>query len=185
MSELKKAIVSLLVLAVLQTAFSAQVEINTDFPGGNVIVVSNQGATVIIKPDLRGDGDWFYWYIEAKATETGRVTFDLPGSDTSCKYGKQGPAVSYDQGETWSWLGADHCNTTDGSFFFDFNQANQIVRFSVTIPYLQKELGEFLARNAANPHLRVSTLCEGHKNAGRNVQLLQIGQPGAGKKQSW
>lgn len=48
------------------------VSIRADFPGGNVSVLQNAGATVQVAPDLRGGQPWFYWHFEATATQPGR-----------------------------------------------------------------------------------------------------------------
>ena len=47
------------------------VAIRADFPGGNVAVLSVEGDSVQVAPDLRGDSPWFYWCFEAKATKPG------------------------------------------------------------------------------------------------------------------
>ena len=51
------------------------VTIRSDFPGGNVAVVKNEGSSAHVEPDLRGDKPWFYWCFEAKALKAGRVRF--------------------------------------------------------------------------------------------------------------
>ena len=54
------------------------VSILTDFPGGNLRVISNDGTTVEVSPDLRGGRDWFYWCFEATASKPGKVNFRFP-----------------------------------------------------------------------------------------------------------
>jgi hypothetical protein len=153
------------------------VNIHSEFPGGNVAVLKNEGGTVHVAPDLRGDRPWFYWYFEAKALKAGRVDFVFPEKVIGFKngaIGNQGPAISTDLGETWRWMGTEQ---VDGSaFFYDFKAENEQVRFAVTIPYVQKELDGFLKRNDGNAHLKRSVLTKSLK--GREVDLLQIGKPG-------
>jgi Zinc carboxypeptidase len=153
------------------------VTVRADFPGGNVAVLHNDGSTLHVAPDLRGDSPWFYWCFEAQASQPGRVTFVFPEKVAGFKHGAigfQGPAISSDGGLTWKWMGADH---VDGSsFFFDFAKANEPVRFAVTIPYVQRELDAFLAKHSGNPHLTASVLTKSRH--GRDVELLQIGEPG-------
>ena len=163
------------------TVADAKIVIKADFAGANVIVQKNAGNTVQIAPDLRGGKPWFYWYFEAAADKPGRITFIFPAKMsglTGPAIGMQGPAVSLDLGKTWRWAGTDHVK--ENTFFYDFAKAGQKVRFAVTIPYLQSNLDAFLKENKGNPHLMESVLAKSKK--GRNVELLQIGQPGAGKK---
>jgi len=160
-----------------ETTDGGAVAINADFPGGNVAVLKNRGNVVRVAPDLRGDRPWFYWYYEAKASKPGRVKFVFPDRVAGFKNGAigfQGPAISLDLGATWKWMGTD--NVDGSSFFFDFAQAHQRVRFAVTIPYVQTELEQFLQKNAANPHLKTSVLTKSRH--GREVELLQIGVHG-------
>ncbi|MFT5092746.1 MAG: hypothetical protein ACI93T_001567 [Porticoccaceae bacterium] len=160
-----------------EAADSDAVVIDAEFPGGNVAVTKNEDGTVHVAPDLRGDNPWFYWYFEAKASRPGRVDFVFPEKVVGFKngaIGNQGPAISKDLGETWRWMGTEQ---VDGSsFFYDFKAENERVRFAVTIPYVQKELDGFLKRNDGNAHLKKSVLAKSLK--GREVELLQIGNPG-------
>jgi len=157
------------------------VTIQTKFPGGNVHVERNDGESVHVAPDLRGDNAWFYWYFEATATKPGRVRFVLPETVARFKnggIGLQGPAISNDRGETWRWMGTD--NVKENAFHYDFARTGETVRFAVTIPYVQSDLDKFLKANSKNKHLQRSVLTKSRK--GRPVALLQVGAPGAGKK---
>lgn len=157
------------------------VTISTKFPGGNVAVTQNEGRVVHVAPDLRGDSPWFYWYFQAEVSTPGRVKFVFPdkvAGFVNGGIGMQGPAISADDGRTWKWMGKD--NVDGSSFFYNFAQANDRVRFAVTIPYVQTQFDEFLKTNAANPHLKKSVLTKSRH--GRDVELLQIGEPGRDKK---
>ncbi len=151
-------------------------KINTDFPGGNVLVQKIDGARADLAPDLRGGKAWFYWHFEATVSAPGRASFILPDKVAGFEHGGigyQGPAISEDAGKNWRWLGVDH---VDGpGFFYDFTRAGS-VRFSVTIPYLQQDLDAFLKTHAGNPNLATSVLTKSRN--GRAVELLQVGKPG-------
>ena len=160
-----------------KTGKNGAVTVRADFPGSNVAVMQNEGDSVHVAPDLRGDRPWFYWYFEAKASKPGRVHFIFPEKVAGFKNGAiglQGPAISTDLGKTWKWMGTK--NVEGSAFFFDFSKTNQRVRFAVTIPYVQTNLDGFLKKNASNPHLTKSVLTKSRH--GRNVELLQIGKPG-------
>jgi hypothetical protein len=158
-------------------ADSDAVTIQSEFPGGNVAVTTNDGGTVDVAPDLRGDKPWFYWCFEAKSSKPGRVTFVFPEKVIGFKngaIGNQGPAISTDFGNSWKWMGTEQ---VDGSsFFYDFQHVDERVRFGVTIPYVQQDLDRFLEMVVGNPYLKKSVLTKSLN--GRNVELLQIGKPG-------
>ncbi|QDU96992.1 M14 family zinc carboxypeptidase [Lignipirellula cremea] len=155
------------------------VTIRSDFPGGNIEILKNEGDQVQAAPDLRGDKPWFYWYLEATAIKPGRVNFTFPDKVVGFKNGAiglQGPAISTDGGQSWKWMGTE---TVEGpAFYYDFSKADETVRFAVTIPYLQTDLAAFVKRNAANPHLQTTTLTRSQGD--RPVEQLRIGKPGPG-----
>ncbi|OGV57575.1 MAG: hypothetical protein A2X45_11350 [Lentisphaerae bacterium GWF2_50_93] len=157
-----------------------EIKIRSDFPGGNVIVQKNEPGKAQIAPDLRGGAAWFYWYFEAEAVQPGRVDFVFPEQMTGVKspIGMQGPALSLDLGKSWTWAGTG--NVKDNSFFYDFEKVGQKVRFAVTFPYLQGDFDSFMKENAGNKNLRSEVLTKSIK--GRNVELLQIGEPGPNVK---
>lgn len=169
------------------TAQEPRVTIRSDFPGGNVKVLANEPKAVTIAPDLRGSPDWFYWYFSAQTDHPGDVTFTLPHAP---KLGVRGPAISRDDGKTWGWLptdavifaspGAKPADRID-RFTVHFHRAGETVRLAVTIPYGQADLDAFLATHASNPLLHSEVLT--HTRTGRKpVELLRIGEPGAGKQ---
>ena len=157
------------------------VKINTDFSGGNATITTNAEKTVHLAPDLRGGRPWFYWCFEAESIQQGRVTFVFPEKVAGFEngaIGNQGPAISTDRGKTWKWMGIAQ---VDGdSFYYDFEKVDQRVRFAVTIPYVQKELDDFLKQHKSNQPLKKSVLTKSRN--GREVELLQIGSPGPNVK---
>jgi hypothetical protein len=182
--------VSLLLAAVAAplcaTAAEVPVAVRSDFPGGNVLVVKNEGATIELAPDLRGGKPWFYWNFEARASRPGRVTFVFAGSPI---IGIRGPAVSIDEGRSWQWLGAEHVTYAavgkvppvpkQESFTYDFTAEHLTVRFAVGIPYVERDLHDFLRRHEENRHLTRHVLTR--TRTGSPVELLQIGECGPGR----
>lgn len=157
-------------------AVSGEVKIRSDYPGGNVIVLKNEAGNVQIAPDLRGGKHWFYWSFEAEVVQPGRVHFAFPEELTGIKspISMQGPAQSLDGGKSWEWAGTK--NVQDNIFSYDFEKIGQKVRFAVAFPYLQSDLDAFLKESSENKLLRMETLTKSSK--GRDVELLQIGEPG-------
>lgn len=143
--------------------------IDSNFPGGNIIVDSIEGDVVSLHQDLRDTTvDWFYWHFRVRGAADRTLAFRFTGSDA---IGVRGPAVSMDDGGHWSWLGAEAVQGQ--GFSFTFPPQADSVHFSFTIPYLEAHLQAFLARYAGNPHLRVGTLCRTGK--GRDVEMLHLG----------
>ncbi len=169
----------------LLDAAEMNLTIQSDFPGGNIVIEENSGSTVRLSPDLRTSKPWFYWYFAAKASQPGKVTFLFPPG----KIAKRGPAFSLDEGKTWQWMGEDQVTYAkpkeeaagtppQDSFSFEFTKADQAVRFSMGFPYVQSNLDEFLKRNSSNPQMSQSVLAT--TLGGLPVELLQIGKPGEG-----
>ncbi len=154
-----------------------EVRISTSFPGGNVVVEKMVGRTIHLGTDLRGGQPWFYWCFDATVANPGKVLFDLGKPQ---KIGVCGPAVSIDEGKSWSYLGNENVELTPQAerFTYEFTKVNQRARFSVAIPYLQHDLDAFIKKNISNPLLVRSELTKTRK--GNSVDLLRIGKPDPG-----
>lgn len=151
----------------------AQVQIASDFPGGNVVFERMDGNDVFVHQDLRDTrGDWFYWYFAVRGAQGRELTFYFTKSRA---IGPLGPGVSRDGGRSWAWLGPSGSPT---SFAYDFGPDDTEVRFSFGMPYQHADLVRFLQGHANNPRLKREVL--GKTRKGRAVDLLRIGQPGAG-----
>ena len=142
--------------------------IDSNFPGGNILVTKTDGDTVELKPDMRDTMvPWFYWYFRVTGAGGRTVKFVFNKSHV----GVRGPAVSLDAGRTWKWLGAE--SVLEGTFSFTFPEKNNDVRFSVGMPYVHADLEGFLARHKDGPYLHRETLTRTRK--GREVVALRIG----------
>ena len=161
-----------LISLVALLAFSAppdDLQIDADFPGGNILVDKIEGDTVSLHQDLRDtNGQWFYWQFRVRGAQGRTLHFQFTKGDV---VGVLGPAVSMDGGESWSWLGKE--SSKPASFTCAFTPGAKDVRFCLSIPYLEKDLKRFLARHAADPNLKVETHCETKK--GRKVERLRVG----------
>lgn len=143
--------------------------IDSAFPGGNIVVESIDGDDVFLHQDLRDtDGHWFYWYFRVRGAAGRTLTFHFTRGDVVSTLG---PSFSLDCGKTWNWLGREACQGT--SFVFCFEHEYDEVRFCVTVPYLETDLGRFLANYKGNPSLKQGILCRTAK--GREVEFLELG----------
>lgn len=155
------------------------INIDSDFPGGNITLVTIEDGEVVVKPDLRDtDGHWFWWYFRATGVsgEEVRFVFASPGT-----IGTNGIAVSLDGGCSWSWHGGVSRGSgwIPDSFTYRFPAGIDErvgVRFAFAIPYTGSRLKGFLERFAGNPFLSQHVLCSSKE--GRPVPYLLVGNQG-------
>ena len=167
----------------ISTADDRSVSMSTDFAGGNLKVIENDGTTIQVAPDLRGGRDWFYWYFEATALRPGTVTFQFPERVAGFRRGAvgfQGPAVSEDGGKTWRWRGSNGEFTSADHFDWTSEEAGQTVRFASTIPYTRSDFDRFIERHSRNEHLQVNVLTKTRND--REVPLVQVGRAAEGRR---
>ncbi len=153
-------------------------KIDTNFAGGNVHVISQNDKQVELDTDMRDTfGYWFYWYFRAKSMLPRRYKFRFVNTPA---ISHAGPAVSYDEGKNWQWLGFNNVNFNDESFEFDFTKKISKVRFCVAIPYLEHNWKVFAAKHSADKLFHQSFLNTPSKG-NRQVEFARIGT-GKGKK---
>ena len=152
----------------------AEVRIDADYPGGNILVDRIDGETIHLRPDLRDtSGWWFYWNFRVRGAAGRKLTFRFTGANP---IGVRGPAVSIDGGKTWTWLGTRTVkpDAKGASFSYAFAPGGRAVRFCFAIPYQHADLQRFLKQHADSKHLIVKRLCTTRK--GRVVERLHIGK---------
>src|SRR5262245_48452310 len=95
--------ISLLFLATFSAAPAfAELHIDSDFPGGNIIVDKIDGNAVHLRQDQRDtDYPWFYWHFRVRGGQGRTLDFRFTRGPV---LGPRGPAVSRDGGKSWSWL---------------------------------------------------------------------------------
>jgi len=152
----------------------AQVRIDANYPGGNIVLERIDGSDVHLRQDLRDtQGWWFYWNFRVRGGAGRTLRFRFAGRDP---IGTRGPAVSTDGGRTWAWLGrkAVEAGRKGVSFRYTFAEDARAVRFCFAVPYQEADLRRFLKRRAAGGHLAVRELCK--TRAGRPVERLHVGR---------
>ena len=91
-----------------------KLQIDAEFPGGNVVVDKIKGDDVYLHQDLRDTaGDWFYWHFRVRGGQGRTLTFHFTKGNP---IGVRGAAVSADAGKSWRWLGAQ--SVRGASFHF-------------------------------------------------------------------
>ncbi len=116
------------------------IAVDSDFPGGNIVVESIVNDTVTLHQDLRGNSEWwFYWNLRVRGAAGRKVRFVFTDGDV---FGAMGPCFSPD-GKHWRWLGRE---ALDGlSFSYAFPDGMDEAYFSLGVPYTERNLTEFLA----------------------------------------
>jgi len=164
------AIVSTLAYCQEEKVNAAELTIEADYPGGNIVLDKIEGDNVYLQQDLRDTkGWWFYWNFRVRGATGRTLTFHFTNKNP---IGVRGPAVSTDGGRTWSWLGAEAVK--GASFTYAFAKNAKDVRFCFGMAYQEANLQRFLKRYADNPHLSVKKLCETRK--GRTVERVHAGK---------
>lgn len=179
----KKMILSMAFVIGIISQMSAQKQgrnlsfsVDDKFPGGNVMVDSINGNNIYIHQDLHDtEANWFYWCFSVSNAQNRTLTFhfthpwkEYPPMNV---IGVHGPAVSFDKGLTWSWIGEKSVNNL--SFTYNIPSKTDEVRFSVGMPYTEKNLLTFLKRFENHPNLETASLALSRK--GRNIERLHIG----------
>ncbi len=135
--------------------------LHTDFTGGNLRVVSVDGDSYRVEPELRDTtGDWFYWAFCVEGAAGRTLTFDF---SPHAWVGPFGPAVSRDL-RRWNWLYAG----SSSRFTYTFTD-DAPVYFAHDLLY---HPGRFVDL-AAELSLPVSTLCSSER--GRDVPCVRFG----------
>ena len=152
----------------------ADVTVDANYPGGNIVVEGVDGNDVTVHQDLRDTkGWWFYWGFRVRGSAGRRLTVRFTNRDV---IGPRGPAVSADDGRSWSWLGrkAVRADAKGVSFAYTVPADARAVRFCLAVPYQQADLQRFLKRHARSKHLAVRELCT--TRGGRSVERLHVGR---------
>lgn len=145
------------------------IEIDSDYPGGNIVVESIDGDDVRLHQDLRDTThDWFYWCFRARGAQGRTLRFTFTRSRA---LGVRGAAVSLDGGQAWAWLGGD---VVDGNaFIYRFPPDASDVRLSFGMPYQESHWLHFVEGLGDNPAVSCHDLCTTAK--GRKVEYLLVG----------
>ena len=149
---------------------NATIDIN--FQGGNIFIEDINDYKITLTKDLRNStGDWFYWSFRVQFNAIGLYNFHFTNG-YAC--GTRGPAVSYDQGLTWEWLGAD-CVSGDlrdtFNYYFDGKRGNSVI-FCMGMQYNKMHLDAFIKQNEKSPYFSTDILTRSRKN--REVIKLHI-----------
>lgn len=144
-------------------------EIFSDYPGGNIKIIDYKDNTVFVEQDLSGTNKWwFYWNFHAKSKNNREITFKFTNGEV---VGPWGPAVS-DDGLNWKWLGSSSIiNRSSFKYRFEDNEEKY---FSFAFPYTMKNFNIFynIYKNSKNIKYKELTISEQN----RVVPLIVTGK---------
>lgn len=139
------------------------IQIDCDYPGGNILVESIDGDRVRLRQDLRDTrGWWFYWNFRVLGARGRRLTFEFTNKDV---FGTMGPACRFDEGP-WHWLGLECTEGT--SFSLDMGPHDR-AQLAFCIPYVPADLEAFLAARQGVERSAIGTTRQG-----RPLELLTL-----------
>ena len=146
------------------------IQIDCDFPGGNILVDRIEGDNIAVRPDMRDtEGGWFYWAFRLRGAAGRRLNFDF---SPSTPIGMQGPALSADGGLTWAWQPHDY---TDGGFTLAVPPSADDMLVAFAPVQTQREWDRFIQSQPYAGVIRrnTGTLCTTRK--GRRVEMIYLG----------
>jgi hypothetical protein len=111
---------------------------------------------------------WFYWYFAINDASGKKITFHFNQKHIMTT---RGPAISKDHGETWHWMFTQSKDTT--SFSYAFKKDENHVRFSMGMPYTEKDFKQFIHSYKDRSLISLDTLCRTKED--RLVEKLVLG----------
>ncbi len=151
--------------------------IDSNFPGGNIVVDSLKGDSVFLHQNLfETEGNWFYWCFRIKGAAGKKLFFQFThpwGKKVSPLnvIGIKGPGMSTDGGQNWTWMGMQSVHGT--AFEYRFNANQNSVMFSFGMPYTGATLTKFLEPYKNSEYLNVGSLALTKK--ARIAEKLHLG----------
>jgi murein tripeptide amidase MpaA len=158
--------------------------ITSAFDSGNIIVIKNddpQDVRLTINKDKNSDFyQWFHFRASGVADAPVTYTIENAGGAAYTEgWDDYKVCASYDREE---WFRID--TTYDGeTLSWDFDAEQDSVYFAYFAPYSMDRHADMIADVAASPLVKTSVL--GHTLDGQDMDLVEIGYGGEGRKKIW
>jgi hypothetical protein len=161
------SIITVLLLIICGNIVAQGFNVYADFPSGNISIEKLKNDTLWMHPDLRDTrGDWFYWCFAVEKAKDKNLTFFFTKPNV---FTKEGPAISFDKGTTWKWLGGEAVKNEAFSYAF---KTNDEVRFSMGMPYTKKQFDLFIKPFLESGYVTLDNLTK--TKSGRGIERLTI-----------
>lgn len=152
---MRKLAILFFIVHSIQLHAQNEIQVSSDFPGGNIVVSKISNDTVFITPDLSfTEGEWFYWYFKVSNIKGRTVTFQFDKKNLFAKYG---PAYSINNNDSWKWYGGNEVK--NNAFTYQFGPKDSVARFSMGFPYTEENLEQFVKELNNKEKLLIDTLC--------------------------
>lgn len=139
------------------------VNINKEFPGGNIEVIRVEGDSIYLKNEIRDTKeDWFYWAFCVEGAAGKKIKFVF---DNEWRVGYYGAAVSHDL-KTWHW---SNTRIDGATFEYEFGKDEDKVYFAHNMLYLPSTLYDF----AKEHDIEMKVLADSKK--GRKIPYIKFG----------
>ena len=151
------------------------ININCNYPGGNIIVESISDSKIKMRQDIRDSAIWwFYWNFCIENAQNKEIEFEFTDDEV---VGPWGPAVSKDRIH-WEWVGKESLISRT-KFRYKFSKDENKVYFSFSLPYQVEDFERFYYKFKYHKLLQRDVLTVSEK--GRDIPILRLGNPDADK----
>jgi len=162
----------------------ASLTISSAFDGGNIACLAAANAENI-RLEIRKDNEsdfyqWFYFRLTGARGQLCRMHITNAGKAAYTKGWEGYRAVASTDRETWRRVPTRY---DDGILTIEHMPDSDAVWFAYFAPYTMERHGDLIARVQASPRVQLSVL--GQTLDGQDMDLLQIGEPGPGKRACW
>ena len=160
------------------------IRISSGFDGGNISCLDCTDPSDIrleIRKDERtGFYQWFYFRLSGAAGEDCRLKIVNAGGASYAEGWPAYRAVVSEDRETWVRVETGYEN---GTLTIRHTPASNSVYFAYFAPYSMERHADLIAWAQRSPRARLRVL--GATLDGQDMDLLQLGEPGAGKRACW
>jgi murein tripeptide amidase MpaA len=162
----------------------AALTISSAFDGGNIACLSTADPGNIRLEIVKDNGadfyQWFYFRLTGARGQACRLNIVNAAKAAYPKGWEDYRAVASDDRQSWRRVPTSY---KDGVLTIEHRPQSDSVWFAYFAPYTMERHADLIARVQAAPHVRLSVL--GKTLDGQDMDLLQIGEPGPGKRICW
>ena len=158
--------------------------ISSAFDGGNIACVAADDPgdikLEILKDNESDFYQWFYFRLTGARGQACRLNIVNAGKSAYTRGWEDYRAVASDDRQTWRRVPTGY---KDGVLTIEHTPQTDTVWYAYFAPYTMERHGDLIARVQASPRVALSVL--GKTLDGQDMDLLQIGEPGPGKRTCW
>ena len=158
--------------------------ISSAFDGGNIACVAADDPgdikLEILKDNESDFYQWFYFRLTGARGQACRLNIVNAGKSAYTRGWEDYRAVASDDRQTWRRVPTGY---KDGVLTIEHTPQTDSIWFAYFAPYTMECHGDLIARVQASPRVALSVL--GKTLDGQDMDLLQIGEPGPGKRTCW